>query len=360
MTESAPDWYHAGMNRAGTIFFCALLGFATLLCRRVFASPADLAEDLAALVAEGRGVLMPSLDEPHIEYRGVQTLSGDFPTDFQRGLSPVIEHGITVYPIAIRIDGDTGDAVFYNANETSFYTVPRIAPANWLTLLHPLFPSNPWFAESRVIAQWTLVPEESLDGYLAASAPPPAPQLRSTPSPSGTLEVTNLMFTAISASDSNVVLDVAWPTNDIPPDGILDLYFKPDLATNVWTFLDSATPTGPTNATFTVDGADLPGFIHDEPPHVHDATCVPITNIIQSVFLSDTDGLSVAMASDRIITSVYETELLEIALDTAHTSGEMVFRIEPEVEGGARLHLTMIDPVPLCQAGPANSVWVLP
>ena len=52
------------------------------------------AEDLAALVAEGRGVLMPNLDEPHVEYRGVQVLPGDF----LLGLIPVMEHGVTVYP----------------------------------------------------------------------------------------------------------------------------------------------------------------------------------------------------------------------------------------------------------------------
>ena len=35
----------------------------------------------------------------------------------------------------------------------------------------------------------------------------------------------------------------------------------------------------------TVAGAALPGFIHDEPPHIHDASCLPITNIVQNVFL---------------------------------------------------------------------------
>ncbi len=37
--------------------------------------PTDLAEDLAALVAEGKGVLMPDLDSPHVENRGVMELA---------------------------------------------------------------------------------------------------------------------------------------------------------------------------------------------------------------------------------------------------------------------------------------------
>ena len=246
--------------------------------------PADLAEDLAALIAEGKGVLMPDLAAPHVENRGVMELDDDFPSSFLVGLVPATEYGVTVYPVAIRINDATGNAVFFNAAETPFYTVPRVAPVNWFALLHPLLATNPWYAESRVIAQWTLVPSESLDAYLAA-ANTPSPPLRSLPAPAG-LEVTNLMFTAITVSESNVVLDVAWPTNDIPDGEPLDLYFSPELATNVWTLLDSATPTDPTNVTFTVDGADLPGFFCTTPPHVHDASCIPITNIVQSVFLT--------------------------------------------------------------------------
>ena len=37
--------------------------------------PADLAEDLAVLVAEEKGVLMPDLDAPHVENRGVMELA---------------------------------------------------------------------------------------------------------------------------------------------------------------------------------------------------------------------------------------------------------------------------------------------
>ena len=272
------------MKRAKNILFYSVFGFTALSGFRLFASPANLAEDLAALVAEGKGVLMPDLAATHVEDRGVMELSGDFPADFLLGLVPVEKYGVTVYPVAIRIDDTTGSAIFYNANETSFYTVPRIAPANWFALLHPLLATNPWFAESRVVTQWTLVPPESLDAYLAASNTPPAPPLRSAPMPAGH-EVTNLMFTAISVSESNVVLDIAWPTNDIPDGEPLDLYFSPELATNIWTLLDTAMPTDPTNATFIVDGANLPGFIRTTPSHIHDASCLPITNIIQSVFL---------------------------------------------------------------------------
>ncbi len=274
------------MKRVRSAIFCGVLYLAFVLhAAPAYAiDPADLAEDLAALVAEGKGVLMPNLAAPHVEDRGVMELVGDFPASFLAGLVPVEEHGVTVYPVAIRIDETTGNAVFFNAAETPFYTVPRVAPVNWFALLHPLLATNPWFAESRVVAQWTLVPSESLDAYFAAAKAPPPP-LRSLPAPAG-LEITNLMFTAITMSESNVVLEVAWPTNDIPDGEPLDLYFSPELATNVWTLLDSATPTDPTNVTFTVDGADLPGFIRDTTPHIHDASCIPITNIVQSVFLT--------------------------------------------------------------------------
>ena len=136
-----PGWYHAPMNRAKTTFRCFMLGFAMLSGLRVFASPADLAEDLAALVAEGRGVLMPNLDEAHVEYRGVQVLPGDFPADFLLGLVPIKEHGITVYPIAIRIDENSGNAIFYNANAASFYTDNDGMSDLW-EIANGLFPTN--------------------------------------------------------------------------------------------------------------------------------------------------------------------------------------------------------------------------
>ncbi len=272
-------------KHSSTVLCHALILAIALFAEPTWAvGPADLAEDLAALIAEGKGVLMPDLAAPHVENRGVMELDDDFPSSFLVGLVPATEYGVTVYPVAICIDDITGNAVFYNASETPFYTVPRVAPVNWFALLHPLLATNPWYAESRVIAQWTLVPSESLDAYLAA-VNTPSPPLRSLPAPAG-LVVTNLMFTAINVSESNVVLDVAWPTNDIPDGEPLDLYFSPELATNVWTLLDSATPTDPTNVTFTVDGADLPGFFCTTPPHVHDASCIPITNIVQSVFLT--------------------------------------------------------------------------
>ncbi len=142
---------------------------------------------------------MPDLDAPHVENRGVMELGGDFPASFLSGLVPATEYGVTVYPVAIRIDEATGNAAFFNAAETPFYTVPRIAPVNWFALLHPLLATNPWFDESRMVAQWTLVPSESLDAYLAAINAPPPP-LRSLHAPAG-LEITNLMFTAISVSE---------------------------------------------------------------------------------------------------------------------------------------------------------------
>ncbi len=342
------------------------------------AGPADLAEDLAALVAEGKGILMPDLAVPHVENRGVMELGGDFPAPFLSGLVPAEEHGVTVYPVSIRIDDATGNAIFFNAAETPFYTVPRVAPANWFALLHPLLATNPWFDESRVVAQWTLVPPESLDAYLAAINAPPPP-LRSVPAPAE-LEITNLMFTAISVSESNVVLDVAWPTNS----GIVTLrtpwlYWGTlsEIATVHW--CASNGPAFSTDSNLTTQYLEPNAATTNSPfalPNLVDEFLIDASRTSSMATL--TYSLDVGEASPAIADSlsirivdidlpdraVRPSELASVEYDlssaVSNVTGAISWTIEPMLENGARLLPSSSSANGTVSLSGGTNVWISP
>lgn len=130
-------------------------------------SPEEMAAQHRQLVALGSGALMPDEDEPYTEDCGIVPLpaTGTFSTLFRAGLSPVFQYGYTVYPIAIRMDDETCDTVFYNATGIAFWTESAFLSASLLSCL-PL--SNPWLRPSHVVTEWLLVPDADLDGYIAA------------------------------------------------------------------------------------------------------------------------------------------------------------------------------------------------
>lgn len=139
-------------------------------------SPEEMAAQHRQLVALGSGALMPDEDEPYTEDCGIVPLpaTGTFSTLFRAGLSPVFQYGYTVYPIAIRMDDETCDTVFYNATGIAFWTESAFLSASLLSCL-PL--SNPWLRPSHVVTEWLLVPDADLDGYIAAMETAQTPPL---------------------------------------------------------------------------------------------------------------------------------------------------------------------------------------
>ena len=251
-------------------------------------SPVEFAEKVLSLYASGAGVMMPVEDEPYVEDRTplIRTLVG-FPQDFLDGLVPVRFVHYDTYPITVRLDDETGAAMFYNADDVAFYIVQPAEDLSddWMLAYWPDAATNPFHAPSHVAIKWRVIPEGMPLGDPAPEASPPLRLMGSAPS-SAAAPVTNLCFTGISTTPTNVTLDIAWPPETGLPEATLDLYFSTTLSYELpWEWLLPVyTDYNGSNVTVVLDGEMLPGFISEPDTHVHDATCIPVTNVFQSIF----------------------------------------------------------------------------
>ena len=230
-------------------------------------SPVEFADDVAEAVATGP---CGTAEEPIVLDRAtlIRTLVG-FPGDFLDGLVPVVRFGHTSYPISVQLDATTGTALFRNAEETVFYT---IAPPPGSLPLASLLPSGT--DPAGVVIHWRVLPQSD----------EPPPRLRSMPRLRSEDPSTNLCFTAIDALTNGVSLTLAWPTNAVIPDGVLDLYFAENLQ-GPWDVLRTVDAPA-TNATASVflTPAEIPSYTNAPPPHVHEASCMLVTNIAPNIF----------------------------------------------------------------------------
>jgi hypothetical protein len=97
---------------------------------------------------------------------------------------------------------------------------------------------------------------------------------------------TNLCFTSFAFSETNLCFTAAWPTNEALPQSVLDLYGSTNLSSR-WTLLSSH-PATTNPVSFAVVRATLPWYV-EPTQHVHDASCVSLTNVV----LSPLDGVTV-------------------------------------------------------------------
>ena len=123
--------------------FCAVAGaseqsgrwpFRQALETHAPKSPLDLAMRLECDLARGAGIFMPDTNRTFAAHCGTIPLDAtggalDFDGAFLAGLAPVEEHGVTVWPVALRVDDETGGTVFYNAEGAAFWEVRSLKNA---------------------------------------------------------------------------------------------------------------------------------------------------------------------------------------------------------------------------------------
>ena len=240
--------------------------------------PFALAAALEARLAAGDGALLPDAERALARHAGTVDLArGDWPEAFAERAGETVR--VTVSPF-------TGCYEFFDeAGEVVWTVVPVAATTeNWVApFRHAEMgerPDDALYESWRLVDVWLLSHAENAESG-GASSPGEPPRVFRLASPViPTAVATNLCFTSFSISATSLLFTASWPTNDPPPDATLDLYGTPRLRAPFWTFLSSHPATNPP-AAFSVPLSALP-WHDDSPPHVHDATCASLTNLVVS------------------------------------------------------------------------------
>ena len=243
--------------------------------------PFALAAALEARLAAGDGALLPDAERALARHAGTVDLArGDWPEAFAERAGETVR--VTVSPF-------TGCYEFFDeAGEVVWTVVPVAATTeNWVApFRHAEMgerPDDALYESWRLVDVWLLSHAENAENAESggASSPGEPPRVFRLASPViPTAVATNLCFTSFSISATSLLFTASWPTNDPPPDATLDLYGTPRLRAPFWTFLSSHPATNPP-AAFSVPLSALP-WHDDSPPHVHDATCASLTNLVVS------------------------------------------------------------------------------
>ena len=246
-------------------------------------SPFDMALRLESRMAAGDGVTLPdpATDVP----RNAGTI------DLACGEWPAAFHARAGEAVCVAVSPFTGNYEFFDETGECFFVLVPVLPttANWVASFRHAeegtFPDDNLYAPWRLVDVWSLTNAESAKsserGLAKAAMPPP----RSGTAPDAI--PTNLCFAAFAFTETNLYFTAAWPTNETLPDGTLDLYGSTNLLDPRWLFLSSH-PATTNPVSFAVVRASLPWYV-EPTQHVHDATCVSVTNIL----LSPLDGTSV-------------------------------------------------------------------
>ncbi|MCL2103571.1 MAG: hypothetical protein FWH21_00730 [Kiritimatiellaeota bacterium] len=266
-----------------SFLFFAVHGFVALAQQPQ--TPFEMAMVLERNLASGIGILMPDPEMPFVSYHGVLPLPGPapagFPQGFLNGLVSMQQFGVTVYPVTLCVDDNTGVTAFYNADQVPFWTETPDGSyyANWLLQLHGNVPSQTaeLLKPSHVEARWVFVEEGDIPAFHAgwlAHLPPP------TPPPSANVPVLNV--TAFVPAADTFHFASAWNTTAFFPASLMDVFFTTDLSAPDWSVVKTVpvAAAGPGTAFFEVPRAALPPST--PPPSAHDPNCLPVTNIVVS------------------------------------------------------------------------------
>ena len=270
----------------------ALPAFAVFLvaffARGEAASPLEMCLRLESRMAAGDGVTLPEADRELARFAGSADLErGDWPAAFAARAGETIR--VAMSPL-------TGCYEFFDESGAVFWTVVPVLPTteNWVASFRHAeegaFPDDALYAPWRLVDVWFLSHAEfvksaefnsyaeSAEALVARHSPPVARGAADT--------ATNLCFTAFSCTETNFFFSAAWPTNETLPQSVLDLYGSTNLSSR-WTLLSSH-PATTNPVSFAVVRATLPWYV-EPTQHVHDASCVSLTNVV----LSPLDGVTV-------------------------------------------------------------------
>ncbi len=232
-------------------------------------------------MAAGDGVTLPDPATEIARNAGTADLSrGDWPSAF------LARAGGT---ICVAVSPFSGNYGFFDESGECFFALVPVLPTteNWVAPFRHAedgsFPDDDLYAPWRLVDVWSLS-----NGRDAPTARPPLVARRSSlVTRVAERPATNLCLTAFAFTETNLFFTAAWPTNETLPDATLDLYGSTNLLDPRWLFLSSH-PAATNPVSFAVAHASLPWDV--EPvQHVHDATCVSVTNIV----LSPLDGTTV-------------------------------------------------------------------
>ena len=272
------------------LFALALLLLAPL-ARGAASSPLGIALALEARMAAGDGVTLPDPATELVRHAGTVDLSeGDWPAAF---------HARAGETICVAVSPFTGDYEFFDESGECFFTLVPVLPTteNWVAPFRHAeegtHPDDDLYAPWRLVDVWILTHAEFAESAefsgraRSPSAPPFVARHSSLVTRGASSPATNLCFTSFSFTETNLYFSAAWPTNEPLPDSVLDLYGSTNLLDPRWLFLSSH-PATTNPVAFAVERASLPWYV-EPTQHVHDATCVSVTNVV----LSPLDGVSV-------------------------------------------------------------------
>ena len=248
-------------------------------------SPDEMAAEMERWLVEGAGARFPGgMADPARDADAIAFVDETWPIPFQERVGEAI---------TLRVSPETGCYEFANPDGTVFWTVVPVAPLtwNWISPFRsPLHPdTQELYSPFRLAREWRLLSPADLDSRAgtARNAETLATRRSSLVIRGAGDPATNLCFTAFAYTETNLYFNAAWPTNETLPESVVDLYGSTNLLEPRWTFLSSHPATNPP-VPFSVDPATLPWYV-EPTQHVHDATCVSITNVV----LSPLDGTTV-------------------------------------------------------------------
>ena len=257
-------------------------------------SPYEMARELERNLASFSGLLMPDTNLVYICYMGVLPLpdaasTNAFPEVFTSGLAPVEEFGIETFPVAARVDDDSGVTVFYNATNTVFWRESPygVYEPDWILQLLGDGPHSPWLEEvlrpSHVEARWVFVARENVEAYHAARLE----SLRGAPAgaaPSwGESGLPELRITEFILAEDSYYFASAWNRIAYFPLKKINVLFAPDLRSPQWTVVRTVAVSNNSagrTAFFEVPRMNVPDIPFES--FAHDEYCLPTTNFVIS------------------------------------------------------------------------------
>ncbi len=264
------------MKRTSPFFVAFSAIVATVASAAAVDSPFAMCSLLEARIAAGDGITLPDADRELVRFAGTADFAeGDWPAEFLARAGQAVR--VAVSPV-------TGCYEFFDESGAVFWTVVPVLPTtdNWVAPFRHAeegsFPGDDLYAPWRLVDVWFLSHAESAENAelsLDFEFVNNGGHLRFVDNP----DITNLCFTSFSFTETNLYFTAAWPTNNVLPEATLDLYGSTNLST-CWMSLSSH-PATTNPVSFSVERDSLPWYVAPT-QHVHDASCVSVTNIVAS------------------------------------------------------------------------------
>ena len=263
------------------------------------ATPREMAESLERDLARFVGLVMPFTNHVftcHTATLPVPDATGTntFGAAFLEALVPLEQYGFETWPVTVRVDDDSGETIFYNAdNDPVFWVEPNETYSpDWILRLKGVENPSPWLQEvlrpSHVQAQWNFVAQKNMEAYHAARWESLWGRgVLSAPSGGqGTARPTTpeLFINTYAPANDTHLFAAHWNSVAYFPLKRMDVLFSPNLHGPWWKvdeiILPNAQPASRGKA-FDVPRAFLP--VEPAPPgFVHEWDCEPSTNAVVS------------------------------------------------------------------------------